>query len=174
MSRVLAIFGIKLKKDLQAMILKKEKEKAAKYGRTANTNSRLAGTITLKFDNTDSPTRLQIFIEDYWFWVNGGRKPGSVAKAADIHGWIRRKNISPVEIIKKMDREAGVVRKKPITFAKALDQFDFLVRRKLKAKGFKGNDFFDEVVYDGRLEQLAKDLANEGLQFIINGDNNTS
>jgi hypothetical protein len=56
----------------------------------------------------------------------------------------------------------------------------FLLRRKLKDKGYWGIHFFDEVVNDGRQEQLTKDIAaamKKDIEIIIKtnryGDNNT-
>ena len=65
-------------------------------------------------------------------------------------------------------------------FSEAVKAMDFLVRRKLKDKGYWGIHFFDEVVNDGRQEQLTKDIAaamKKDIEIIIKtnryGDNNT-
>jgi hypothetical protein len=36
----------------------------------------------------------------------------------------------------------------------------YLVSRKIKNKGYKGNNFYTSVVDDGRLDKLKKDLAS--------------
>jgi len=167
MSRVLAAFGIKLKKDLQAKLLEKEKEKAAKYGRSANTNSRLWGSIKVSYDDPSDPTKLTLTMNDYWYWVDKGRKPGSVASNADINSWIKRKNINPVRIIEEMRFKSGIKANKKISFPKALEQFSFITRRKIKRVGFEANHFFDEIINDGRLLQLRKDFAAEQQKEIL-------
>lgn len=161
MSRTLAIFGIKLKKDLQAKLLEEEKKKAAKYGRSANQNSRLWGSIKVKFDNPENPNTLTLTMNSYWYWVDKGRKRGSVAERADINDWIKRKNISPVKIIEDMKMKAGIKSKKKVKFQAALKQVDFIVRRKLRRVGFEGNEFYTQIINDGRLVQLGKDLKIE-------------
>lgn len=173
MSRVLANFGIKLKKDLQAKLLEEEKKKAAKYGRSANTNSRLWGSIKISYDNPEDPNTLTLTMNDYWYWIDKGRKPGSVSKSADINGWIRRRNINPVKVIEDMKLKAGIKSKKKVTFVKAVEQFAFITRRKIKRVGFEGNEFFTEIINDGRLSQLRKDyLAEQQKDIFINVSSN--
>jgi hypothetical protein len=65
-------------------------------------------------------------------------------------------------------------------FADAVEAMDFLVRRKLKNKGYQGNQFFSSVLEDGRQQQLTKDIAlamKKDIEIIIKtnryGDNNT-
>lgn len=194
MSRTLAIFGIKLKKDLQSSLIKKEKEKAAKYGNSANGNSRLFGTIKIAFDNNDNPDIVSLTMEDYWYWINGGRKPGKVSNKGleSIESWIKRKGINPVARIAEMKKvtasknlltnhivkpRKNFVAVKPLDFKSAVIAFGFMVRNKERHKGFEGNHFYDEVINDGRLVQLKKDLAIEykkDITIVINGNNNSS
>lgn len=177
MSRTLAIFGIKLKKDVLASLLKEEQKKAAKYGRSANGNSRISGSVNVSFDNPSDPDTLTLTMADYWYWIDKGRRPGGVAKKADIAGWIRRKALNPAVIIKEMELKSGIVRKKPLSFIKATEQFSFIVRRSLKRKGYDGNEFYSKVINDGRLDKLRKDLANEyrkDIKIIITNGSNSS
>lgn len=175
MSRTLAIFGIKLKKDVLASINKAEQKKAAKFGRSANGNSRISGTVKVAFDNPQDPNTLILSMADYWYWLDKGRKKGPVKKTADIAGWIRRKGTNPVAIISKMEADRGYVRKKPIAFAKAVKQFDFIVRRSLRTEDTEPTHFWSDVINDGRLVQLRKDLATEFKKeikiIITNGSN---
>ena len=67
-----------------------------------------------------------------------------------------------------------------LSFADALEAMDFLVRRKLQNKGYEGIHFFNEVMEDGRQQQLTKDIAaamKKDIEIIIKtnryGDNNT-
>lgn len=173
MSRVLYNFGIKLKKDVQASLAKKEREKAAKYGRSANGNSKLWGTVKVVFDETD-PTSVELRIEDYWKWVDKGRKPGpvSIGGQSKIQDWIKRKGVNPSKIIDDMRLKYALKHHiKPPTnrtpFAQAQKQFGFIVSRKLKMKGYEGNDFLTEVLKDGRLEKLRADLKEEFKQDIL-------
>lgn len=175
MSRTLAIFGIKLKKDVLASITKAEQTKAAKFGRSANGNSRISGTVKISFDNPQDPNTLILSMADYWYWLDKGRKPGRVAEKADIAGWIKRKGLNPQVILKQIDAKAGIVRKKERSFPEAVKQFDFIARRSIRKKGFQANHFYSDVINDGRLVQLRKDLAIEfkkEINIIITDGNN--
>jgi hypothetical protein len=166
--RIVELFMVKLVKDTKASLVNKEKQKAAKFGSSYNGNSRLWGTIKSKTIEEAGLTKVQLKMEDYYYWVDAGRKSGDVASSADISGWIKRKGLNPVKIIEGMRQEARdkrntkkrVSKYKPIAFKKAVEQMDYLVRRKLTAKGYTGNQFYSEVINDGRVEKLKKDYKD--------------
>ena len=165
MSEVLENFIVKLKKDVQKSLLTKEKLKAAKYNGSANGNSRLYGTIKTKISGSNY---VALVANDYWIYVDGGRKKGSVSKAGQgkISDWISRKGLNPAKIIFDMRvsyaKKNGLsIPKKRPSFTQAKKQFSFIVSRKIKNKGYEGNDFVSEVVNDGRLDQLNKDIGKE-------------
>ena len=67
-------------------------------------------------------------------------------------------------------------------FADAVKAMDFLVRRKLKNKGYQGNQFLTSVLEDGRQEKLATDIRlamKKDIEIVLktnrygNGNNNT-
>lgn len=182
MSRVLQNFAIRLKKDTQTNLVKKEREKASKNGRSANGNSVLWGTIKITMDPPSDPVVVTMVMQDYWSLVDAGRKPGKVSKEGQkkIVDWIKRKGIDPSKIIadikaKAAKKKGEIISNKKVPFAKASKQFAFLVSRKLKIKGYPANHFYSEIINDGRLDKLKIDLKEELKRDIIieivNGSN---
>ena len=129
-------------------------------------------------------------MNDYWEAVDSGRKPAGVSQNARIDKWIKSRNLIPGFQNKNLsDRLANqaknkTTRKKKVLkkmkFADAVKAMDFLVRRKLKDKGYQGNQFFSSVLEDGRQQQLTKDIAaamKKDIEIIIKtnryGDNNS-
>ena len=170
-NRILSNFGITLKKDLQKSLIKKGREKAAKYGSVPNDNTNLGDSIRPEIIETESGLIFNLNIADYYKWVDGGRKPGNVSRAgrASIKQWIRQKGINPSEIIQKISGS-----KTAVPFAKAQEQLSFLIARKIKREGYKANRFFSSVLEDGRLKDLEEDLKKETgkqIRIILNGGN---
>jgi hypothetical protein len=151
-----------LAEDLRASLESKDRSK----NKSAN---RLAASITPKVNILNNGLSVNIQMEGYWKYVNAGRGAGGVAESAKIEDWIKRKGIDPRSKIEewKEKRRAKIVKKKrvevlkPISFKKAVDMMGYLVRRKLKNKGYEGNGFFDAVVTDQRIEGFRKAIAEE-------------
>lgn len=174
MSRVLENFIVKLKKDVQANLLKKEQQKANKYGGSANGNSKLWGTIKAILEPNSDPSKISLVMQNYWYWVDGARKAGRVSRIGQdkLSDWIKRKGVNPSKIIDAMklaeaQKKQQPAPKKKTPFAKAQKQFAFIVARKLKAKGYPANHFYSEIINDGRLDRLKIDLKEELRQDII-------
>jgi hypothetical protein len=97
-------------------------------------------------------------------------KGGNGSVKNGIAEWLRRRN----DIFKKFEKgnmEYRLAQQaknkktsrpskplKPLKFEKAVKQFSYIIARKIHREGYKGNQFFSEVINDGRLEQLEKDL----------------
>lgn len=155
-NRILSNFGITLKKDLQKSLVKKGREKAAKYDSVPNDNTNLGDSIRPEIIESDAGLTFNLNLSDYYKWVDGGRKPGKVSRAGreSIKQWIRQKGIK--------------------TFEKSIDQVSFLIARKIKREGYKANRFFTDVLKDGRLKDLEEDLKKETgkqIRIILNGGN---
>lgn len=161
---ILENFGVKLKKDTQKSLKDKLKEKAAKYGNTANENSTLENSIKFEIKENKSNIEFTLSMADYWQFVDKGRKPGPVSRAGvqSIKNWIKAKNLNPAKIIQEITKS-----KTKVPFEQAVDRFAFIVARKLKRKGYKENKFYTSVIKDGRLDKLKKDLAEATKKEII-------
>ena len=53
------------------------------------------------------------------------------------------------------------------TLTKEIKQLSFLIARKIHKKGYDGNQFFSEVINDGRLEKLEKDLMEAAQNEVL-------
>ena len=194
---ILEAFGTKVVEDLRKSLSDKLQAKAAYYqskynsGSTNPGESALGASIKYRIVDSSEGIKLNVLLNDYWEAVDTGRKPAGVLKEAKIDKWIKKRNIIPSFIKSnledrienqnrrnKSNRETKVLQK--LTFAEALKAMDYLVRRKIQNQGYWGIHFFDEVVNDGRQQQLTKDIAaamKKDIEIIIKtnryGDNNT-
>lgn len=172
-NRILSNFGITLKKDLQKSLIKKGREKAAKYGSVPNDNTNLGDSIRPEIIESESGLTFNLNLSDYYAAVDGGRGPtkksgnGELKKSLAL--WIRQKGINPSKIIQKISGS-----KTAVPFEKARNQLSFLIARKIHKEGYKGNRFFTSVLQDGRLKDLEEDLKKETgkqIRIILNGGN---
>ena len=194
--KILESFGTKVVEDLRKSLSDKLQAKAAYYqskyeGASPNPGeSALGASIKYRFVDSANGLKLNVYLNDYWEAVDTGRKAAGVSKGAKIDKWIKSRNLIPgfqknnLKDRLKRQSENKTTRKKKVLkvmkFSEAVKAMDFLVRRKLKDKGYWGIHFFDEVVNDGRQEKLTKDIAaamKKDIEIIIKtnryGDNNT-
>lgn len=166
---VLDQFGKTLVDDVRASLLTKQTAKAAKYGNSVNPNSRLSASISYTVYMEGDSVVMNFIMADYWEWVDMGRGPGNVSKSANIERWAQIKGIDPRRKLEeaRQARRLKTVKKqrvkilKPVTYKVAVRQFAFVVRRKLKAKGYEANHFYSDVISDGRVELLQKVISEE-------------
>lgn len=98
------------------------------------------------------------YAEEYWYYVNFGRKAGKYAPVSVIRKWIRDKGIKPQKL------GGGGFAK---VTSKTYDTMAFLMNRKIKHFGIEGNRFWSKTfeIYEGELQdglpkQIAKDILN--------------
>jgi hypothetical protein len=174
--KILEAFGTKVVVDLRKSLSDKLQAKASRYqskynsGSTNPGESALGASIKYRIVDSSDGIKLNVLLNDYWEAVDTGRKPAGVLKEAKIDKWIKKRNILSSFIKSnledridtqnrrnKTNRETKVLQK--LTFAEALKSLDYLVRRKIQNKGYEGIHFFNEVMEDGRQQQLTKDIA---------------
>lgn len=193
---ILEAFGTKVVEDLRKSLSEKLQAKASRYqskynsGSTNPGESALGASIKYRIVDSSDGIKLNVYLNDYWEAVDTGRKAAGVLKEANIDKWIKKRNIissfqkSNLEDRLKRQKNNKTKREKKVltklSFADALEAMDFLVRRKLQNKGYEGIHFFNEVMDDGRQQQLTKDIAaamKKDIEIIIKtnryGDNNT-
>jgi hypothetical protein len=193
---ILEAFGTKVVEDLRKSLSEKLQARAASYkskypGGSSNPgDSALSASIKYLIVDSSEGIKLNVYLNDYWEAVDSGRKPAGVSQGAKIDKWIKSRNLIPgfqknnlKDRLKKQSENTSNRKKKVLKvmkFSEAVKAMDFLVRRKLKNKGYWGIHFFDEVVNDGRQQQLTKDIAaamKKDIEIIIKtnryGDNNT-
>ena len=131
----------------------------------------------------------QLYMPNYAEYVDSGRGKGNVSKAGikKIGEWARAKNIvgqfqekelqqrikkqneskQKAKSFSKQGKRDRAVRKwktlKKMPFNKAKEQLAYAIASKIRAKGYEGNNFFTSTINDGRLEILAKDFREFGL-----------
>ena len=172
---ILQAFGKKAVKDLRKSLSDKLQARVAKYkskypGGSSNPgDSALSASIKYLIVDSSEGIKLNVYLNDYWEAVDGGRKAAGVSQGARIDKWIKSRNLIPgfqtnnlKDRLKRQSENTSNRKKKVLKvmkFSEAVKAMDFLVRRKLKEKGYWGLNFFDEVVNDGRQQQLTKDIA---------------
>ena len=194
--KILEAFGTKVVEDLRKSLSDKLQARAASYkskypGGSSNPgDSALSASIKYRIVDSSEGIKLNVYLNDYWEAVDSGRKAAGVSQDARIDKWIKSRNLIPGFQNKNLaDRLANQAKNKStrkkkvlkkMKFADAVKAMDFLVRRKLKDKGYQGNQFFSSVLEDGRQEKLTKDIAaamKKDIEIIIKtnryGDNNT-
>ena len=193
---ILEAFGTKVVEDLRKSLSEKLQARAASYkskypGGSSNPgDSALSASIKYLIVDSSEGIKLNVYLNDYWEAVDSGRKPAGVSQDARIDKWIKSRNLIPgfqnKNLSDRLEKQAKnkTTRKKKVLkkmkFADAVKAMDFLVRRKLKNKGYQGNQFFSSVLEDGRQEKLTKDIAlamKKDIEIVLKtnryGDNNT-
>ena len=193
---ILEAFGTKVVEDLRKSLSEKLQARAAKYQSKYNSgssnpgDSALSASIKYRILDSSEGIKLNVYLNDYWEAVDTGRKAAGVLKEAKIDKWIKKRNIissfQKSNLAYRLERQTKNKTKRvkkvltKLSFADALEAMDFLVRRKLQNKGYEGIHFFNEVMEDGRQQQLTKDIAlamKKDIEIIIKtnryGDNNT-
>lgn len=195
--KILEAFGTKVVEDLRKSLSEKLQTRAASYkskypGGSSNPgDSALSASIKYLIVDSSEGIKLNVYLNDYWEAVDGGRKAAGVSQDARIDKWIKSRNLIPgfqksnledrienQNRRNKTNRETKVLKK--MKFADAVKAMDFLVRRKLKNKGYQGNQFYSSVLEDGRQEKLATAIRlamKKDIEIVLNtnryGDNNT-
>ncbi len=168
-------FNTKLKDDTQLSLKNKLNERAAK-NKGKSVQSRLFASVKALPATFDSNgVTIKLVMNDYWVFVNEGRNPGNVsaegqsklAEWSDTRGFAEKIRIKDFDLRTKIQNEAKAknanrkkwTKLKKMPFDKAKKAAAFLIARKLKSKKLEPTYFFDEVIKDGRVEKLQKDLA---------------
>ena len=157
---ILVEFGMKLEQDLQDSL-------ASKMG--SGYNARLSGKIkSLPIRHMGDLTEYILQMPLYGKALDGGRgptkEPGNGALRKNLVDWIKRRGLE-VKISQRKQLRAAKVKNKKIkkavkqrNFEDAVKSLAYAIAKKIHKDGYKGNQFFSEVINDGRLEKLEKDL----------------
>jgi len=193
---ILEAFGTKVVEDLRKSLSDKLQARAASYkskypGGSSNPgDSALSASIKYLIVDSSEGIKLNVYLNSYWEAVDSGRKAAGVSQDAKIDKWIKSRNLIPgfqnknlADRLEKQGKNKSTRKKKVLKkmkFADAVKAMDFLVRRKLKNKGYQGNQFLSSVLEDGRQEKLATDIRlamKKDIEIVLKtnryGDNNT-
>ena len=170
---ILVEFGMKLEQDLQDSL-------ASKMG--SGYNARLSSKIkSLPIRHVGDLTEYILQMPLYGKALDGGRLPTKEKTDGTMRGkvadWIKRRALVGKYINdnlqQRLDKQAKNKTNRPkkplkkLAFEKAVKQLSFLIARKIHKKGYKGNQFFSEVINDGRLEKLERDLMEAAQNEVL-------
>lgn len=158
--KVLDEFGEKTKNDLIASIDSKTTVK-----------TRLGASIKFEYMNLSGGLRFVLRLNDYYEIVDKGRGTGNVSKEGSdsIMKWAQTRGI--VEKLRVKDLQTRLAKqsnnktKRP---KKALKKKDFqkfskgiayVIARNIERRGYEGNNWFTDIVEDGRIEELQNKLT---------------
>lgn len=124
------------------------KDKISGYG--------LANTITYNVIENDSTYEVVLNLEEYWKYIENGRKPGTFPNVDAITKWIRRKNIIPREYRLQNGRTVLPTEK----------QLSFLIGRSIKEKGIEPRPYLQESV-DSIVNDMVAELETVISEYIL-------
>lgn len=167
-SNLLELFGQSLKEDLQSNLKTKM---AAKSKNGFSGDTRLEASIRISYvDNDGDIIGVDLYLNNYYQWVNAGRAAGKgISKEGQIslEKWIKsrglNKGLSPLKKKQIKAIKNKTVRKsvKQVSQEKVIKRIVFAISKKIKERGYEATHFFNEVLYDGRLEKLKQRMKEE-------------
>lgn len=147
---------IKALNDIGEMLVNKYREKLENEG--INASGKLSNSAEYRVEINDTTYEVQLWLEDYWRWVENGRKAGKFPPINKVREWIKVKPVIPREINGKLPTE---------------NQLAYLISRKIALKGIEAKNVLsrslediENNVYNLLLEALVKDLE-EGIDFTL-------
>jgi len=144
-----------------------------------NNNSNASGTLVNSFSYTfgiddDGRYWVDVELEDYWKYVNDGRKPGKMPPVEKIKEWIlvkpvkpypytytpsvkslafliqrsikEKKGYAPPRAVLEAWIEKKGIQPQPRQVYPSVESLAYLIARKIGREGTKGTGFFDEAV----------------------------
>lgn len=129
------------------------RENLAKGNR--NASSRLADTVKAEVEVSETTISVELTLQDYWYYVDNGRKAGKMPPISKIEEWIKVKPVIPRPFGKSQKRIPS-----PRSVA-------FLIARKIGREGTKGTHDLRNAsdytynAFKAHLEQaIAEDVGN--------------
>ena len=111
-------------------------------------------TPRIEYDEDGFPESFVIVMEDYWYYVDEGRKPGKFPPVNAIRNWILDKPVSFRPINGKIP---------------SLKQQTYLIGRSIAEKGTAGTDFTTlamDRTFDMALDQFGEEFADQIQEFL--------
>ena len=141
-SRIIQNWGNELIKQLQNNLLKNK----------SNASSSLSQSITPEITQPATGYNLSIMMQDYWFYVENGRKPtqggGSGELYKNIYEWIQNKR----------DLQVNVISKSPDRIA-ATKSLAYVITRKIHREGTKAKPFVSPALKQVTTQTLATRIS---------------
>lgn len=127
----------------RTVLTEKGIDASGELGQTAKTSVTLNGNRLI----------ISLNLNDYWKYVEYGRRPGKRPPASAIEEWIRIKPVIP-------DAQGGRI---PTT-----KQLAFLISRKIGNEGIPAKRPLEATVYSDAIEDIIRDIKNEIIKQLNN------
>ena len=103
-----------------------------------NASNKLSDTAISTVKVEETVISVELKLQDYWYYVDHGRKAGKMPPISKIEKWIKDKHI-PVSSSEETQQKKGKLkRKKRIKVAEKRHRLAFLIARKIGREGTKG------------------------------------
>ena len=164
-------FADNLLKDLQKNLDKRQ----GKFNSPINASGNLRQSINFEpLKITQFGITFQLVLDDYYIWVDQGRKPGNRPPIDAILKWISNKPLkiqSKVDLSKINKKGLTVKRRATTTEKITIDEerrrAAELIADKIERKGTSKTNFYSDVVNESRFIKFAKELSEAFKQDII-------
>jgi hypothetical protein len=141
-NRIIQNWGNELIKQLQNNLLKNK----------SNASSSLSQSITPEITQPATGYNLSIMMQDYWFYVENGRKPtqggGNGQLYKNIYEWIQN----------KADIQSKIISKSPDRIA-ATKSLAYVITRKIHREGTKAKPFVSPALKQVTTQTLATRIS---------------
>ena len=120
---------------------------------------RLIKSIKTKYEVNGSVYEVSVDLENWWYWIEHGRKPTSKGKHCPIEpiiSWVRAKGIVPREVNGKLPTET---------------QLAYAIRHKIDTEGYNGGQYMQKTldeINDKYTKLLQEALTKCVGSYIIN------
>lgn len=114
-------------------------------------SSRLIKSVKTKYEVNGSVYEVSVDLENWWYWLEHGRKPTSKGKHCPIEPiitWIRAKGIVPREINGKLPTET---------------QLAYAIRHKIDTEGYNGGQYMQQTLdeINGKYTKLLQEALTK-------------
>ena len=111
----------------------------------------LIKSIKTKYEVNGSVYEVSVDLENWWYWIEHGRKPTSKGKHCPIEpiiSWIRAKGIVPREINGKLPTET---------------QLAYAIRHKIDTEGYSGGQYMQQTLdeINGKYTKLLQEALTK-------------
>ena len=142
------------KKEFESLYKSKLEERRA--------SGRLIKSIKTKYEVNGSVYEVSVDIENWWYWIEHGRKPTSKGKHCPIEpiiSWVKAKGIVPREKDGKLPME------------KQLKQLAYAIRHKIDTEGYNGGQYMQKTLdeINDKYTKLLQDALTKCVgSYVIN------
>ena len=171
----LSEFGLELTIDTKKSLKQKLDERASQYG-SKKVISRLEASMDKQppIEYKGGVVTFRFVMNDYWEEVDGGRgateKSGDGSLRKNLVKWIKTRGLkveiakrkqAQIDSLKAKTKSGKMIRKvfKKQSYEDAVNSMSYAIASKIHKEGYEGNNFFTDVINDGRIEELQKRLS---------------